>query len=494
MATNYNYPDPTNIEAAAQYRPGVASRLFNVLTGGLGGAITGTTERGQEAARARQALLQEEFQKRDEQRALERQLMINALQSGVETPVGQTFDEKMADFRQKMIRSQLAAVEGAKYGALSPTGPYPSPLQSEPQFQIAAGKSQAELARRAAELQQTEDIQGTKYSGMITGMGGKVTPGASAGELAGQLELVRSGLPTRQKAQLARADLATLRNLNAFPSPVDINALSDEEAIAQAELFGKKYYNESYLTAFQKRQEAESANVVKFNELLANPNADKTALKQAYFNLPADAQKDEGYRIAAGVPRPATPKEKESLTSYIDSVDKSSNLAKSISYLAGTGEIAKVSQQNFNGFNSWLRGFQNRFGSEDPRFQSINNVVQEFQRLIAEQRKSFFGASLTDNEFRVAKELFADPNQANFLPRVINLVDSIMSKDVIGRQYDRNGIFVDNQTRQEVQDARNQWLQTKEKYNFGGLGATNTGMPSNKMSRLEELRRKKAQQ
>lgn len=493
MATNYNYPDPTNIEAAAQYRPGVASRLFNVLTGGLGGAVTGTTERAQEAARARQALLQEEFQKRDEQRALERQLMINAIQSGVETPVGQTLEEKMADLRQKMLRSQLAAGEGAKYGALSPTGPYPSQFQGEPAFQIAAGKSQAELARRSAELQQAEDIQAPKYAGMITGMGGKVTPGASAGELAGQLELVRSGLPTRQKAQLARADLATLRNLNAFPSPVDINALSDEEAIAQAELFGKKYYNESYITAFQKRQEAESANVIKFNELMANPNADKTALKQAYFNLPSDAQKDEGYRIAAGVPRPATPKEKDSLNGYIDAVNSSSNLARSISDLVGSGEIAKVSQQNFNGFNSWLRGFQNRFGSEDARFRSINNVIQQFQQLVADQRKDLFGASLTNNELKVAKEIFSDPNQANFLPRVLNLVDSIMSKDVIGRQFDRNGIFVDNQTKQEVQDARNQWLQAKEKYNFGGFGTTKTGLPSNKMSRLEELRRKKAQ-
>jgi len=483
-----------SLESQASQRINPFLRGLSLLTGGIAGEFTGTNEQIRRQNAINQALLQDEFQKRDEQRALERQLMINALQEGVGQLEGSTFEAKMADFQKKRLRSQLAAVEGAKYGALSPTGPYPSQFQGEPAFQIAAGKSQAELARRAAELQQTEDIQAPKYAGMITGMGGKVTPGASAGELAGQLELVRSGLPTRQKAQLARADLATLRNLNAFPSPVDINALSDEEAIAQAELFGKKYYNESYLTAFQKRQQAESANVVKFNELLANPAADKTALKEAYFNLPADAQKDEGYRIAAGVPRPATPEEKKSLNNYIDSVDRSSNLAKSIADLAGSGEIAKVSQQNFNGFNSWLRGFQNRFGSEDPRFQSINNVVQEFQRLIAEQRKSFFGASLTDNEFRVAKELFADPNQANFLPRVINLVDSIMSKDVISRQYDRNGIFVDNQTRQEVQDARNQWLQAKEKYNFGGLGATKTGMPSNKMSRLEELRRKKAQQ
>ena len=69
MATP-KYFDPADIETQAKYRPGVASNIFNVLTGGLAGQITGSTQRAQEAARARQALLQEEFGKRDEERAL----------------------------------------------------------------------------------------------------------------------------------------------------------------------------------------------------------------------------------------------------------------------------------------------------------------------------------------------------------------------------------------------------------------------------------------
>ena len=71
MAT-LNYPDPADIEGQAKYRPGVASNIFNVLTGGLAGQITGTTQRAQEAARARQALLQEDLDKRNEQRMIER--------------------------------------------------------------------------------------------------------------------------------------------------------------------------------------------------------------------------------------------------------------------------------------------------------------------------------------------------------------------------------------------------------------------------------------
>jgi len=67
-----NYFDPADIETQARYRPGVASNIFNVLTGGLAGQITGSTQRAQEAARARQALLQEDLDKRNEQRMIER--------------------------------------------------------------------------------------------------------------------------------------------------------------------------------------------------------------------------------------------------------------------------------------------------------------------------------------------------------------------------------------------------------------------------------------
>jgi hypothetical protein len=71
MATQ-NYPDVGTLEQASKYRTGVPTRLLNVLTGGLAGAITGSTEKAQEAARARQALLQEDLDKRTEQRMIER--------------------------------------------------------------------------------------------------------------------------------------------------------------------------------------------------------------------------------------------------------------------------------------------------------------------------------------------------------------------------------------------------------------------------------------
>ena len=496
MATP-NYFDPADIETQARYRPGVASNIFNVLTGGLAGQISGSTQRAQEAARARQALLQEEFGKRDEQRMLDRQLMINALQSGIEQPAGATLEEKMADFRNKSVRKTLAAAQGAREGIQSPTGPYQSPYQSDPAFQIAAAQAQGDLEKRRVELQQTEDIQRRNLFNQAKGFGINVGPDATAGEIQAAIESkrpsIQAGAYTEEAGKKAKAQLRTLQGMGFVPSPVNVDSMSDAEAIANADIYGRQQQQSDYIGAAQRASKADTQALRTFTQLLATPNVDKNTLQEAYYNLGKDEQKNEEFRILAQVPRAATPKENESLDKYISSIDKSSKLAKSMSNLAGLGEISKVSKENFNGFQSWFRGLENRFGAEDARLKSINNVVQEFQALIAEQRKDFFGASLTNNEFEVAKQLFADPNQANFLPRVIELVDSIMSKDEIQRKYERRGIYIDPYTKKDVQDARKGWDEIKKQYNFGGLGAASGGLSPDKMSRLQELQRKKNQ-
>jgi hypothetical protein len=472
MATNYNYPDPADIEAQAKYRPGVASNIFNVLTGGLAGAVTGTTQRGQEAARARQALLQEEFGKRDEQRMLDRQLMINALQQGIEAPTGATLEEKMADFRNKSLRRQIAAGEGMGYGLGQRMGP--SQYEAEPAFKIAATQAANQMAQREAELRQTRDLKGPELIDALAGYKITPAPGTPVGQLESMLEMARtkaqSQIPLETSGIRAKAQLKTLQGMGFVPSPINVDDMSDAEAVANAEIYGRQQQQIDYFGAFERKGKAEEEAVDNFNLLLSDPNRNQDALKKAYLKLPKDSKLEE-YRIAAGVNRPATPKETESLDKYVAAVDRSSALAGSIQSLVGNRSIPDVSQESFNGFTSWMRGAKNKLGAEDPSLRSINNVVQEFQALIAQQRKDFFGASLTDNEFEVAKQLFADPNQANFLPRVLSLVDSIMSKDEIQRKYTRRGIFVDSETKKDVDDARSKYSKIKSELNFGSPGS-----------------------
>jgi len=287
-----------------------------------------------------------------------------------------------------------------------------------------------------------------------------------------QQEVARSQsrIPAEERGKQARAGLSFLQQKGEIPMVEDLSKIPDEEAVVRFNILGEEYRQKNRDFAFERKAEAENKAVDDFNLLLSNPNRDQEALKKAYLKLPKDSRLEE-YRIAAGVNRPATPKETESLDKYVAAVDRSSALAGSIQSLVGNRSIPDVSQESFNGFTSWMRGAKNKLGAEDPSLRSINNVVQEFQALIAQQRKDFFGASLTDNEFEVAKELFADPNQANFLPRVLSLVDSIMSKDEIQRKYTRRGIFVDSETKKDVNDARSKYSKIKSELNFGNSGS-----------------------
>ena len=76
-------PQFANLEQQATQRINPLLKGLSMLTGGIAGELTGTNEQIRQQRAARRALLQEELQKRDEQRALDRQLMINALQQGV---------------------------------------------------------------------------------------------------------------------------------------------------------------------------------------------------------------------------------------------------------------------------------------------------------------------------------------------------------------------------------------------------------------------------
>jgi hypothetical protein len=444
-------------------------RGLSLLTGGIAGEFTGTNEDIRSRALAKQALFQEEINKRDEERTLARQLMVNALQQGIAAPEGATLEEKMADFRNKALRRQIAATEGKLFGYGQTIGP--SQYEAEPAFQVAAGESQARMKEREAELRQTRDLEVPELVSGLSAYGVKASPDMPVGQLKAmfQQEVARSQsrIPAEERGNQAKAGLMFLQQKGEIPSVIDIYKMSPEEAVAQYNILGEEYRQKNRDFAFERKAEAENKAVDDFNLLLSNPNRDQEALKKAYLKLPKDSKLEE-YRIAAGVARPANTKENESLDKYIAAVDRSSALVGSIQSLVGNRSIPDVSQESFNGFTSWMRGAKNKLGAEDPSLRSINNVVQEFQALIAQQRKDFFGASLTDNEFEVAKQLFADPKQANFLPRVLELVDSIMSKDEIQNKYTRRGIFVDAETKKDIGDKRSKYYKIKSELNFGG--------------------------
>lgn len=477
MATP-KYFDPADIETQARYRPGVASNIFNVLTGGLAGQITGSTQRAQEAARARQALLQEEFGKRDEQRTLDRQLMINALQSGIEAPTGATLEEKMADYRNKSLRKTLATAQGAIEGVQSPTGPYRSPYQSDPAFQIAAAQAQGELEKRRAEFEQQSNLERAKLApnlvSQLGAYGVPASPDMPVGQLSAMLEQERARAQSRiyseDRGKQARAGLAFLQQKGEIPMVEDLSKIPDEEAVVRFNILGREYEQKNREFQFEKKRKIEQESLKSFMQELKAEKPDKEKLQSLYSQLPQSSQDNEEFRVSAGVTRAMAKDERDALNSYVEGLGMAGSLAQSISALQGAGDLAKVSQKGFNGFKAWLTGIKNKYGVEDARYAALNDVIQEFEAYVSGKRKTLFGASLTGNELRSAKMLFGDPESANFLPRALKLIDSAFKDDVIERRFNRNAIFVDQATQREVQEARQNWFDTRDQFGFLSLG------------------------
>ena len=461
-------------------------RGLTLLTGGLAGEFTGTNEDIRNRALAKQALFQEDINKRDEDRSLSRQLMVNALQQGIAAPVGATLEEKMADFRNKSLRRQIAATEGKLFGYGQSMGPMQS--QADPAFNIAAGQSQAELAQQGAGLKQRRDIAAEENRQFLEGRGINIPDGANAGQLEALRRTedikMQSSIPFEQRGEIAKAGLRRLQSSGAYPSPMDVSKMTPAQAIAEEEPASKQYAESQRVFAFQKRDQAEQNAVRGFMQEARKETLDQSKLQEMFYALPLDAQKDARNREIAGVTSVATPKEREQLTKYTGLLSVAQTLAGNLSDLAKSDDISKVSQQNFNGFTSWIRGISNKYGTEDPKVKLLNEVVQQFQQVVAGKRKDLFGASLTKPELDSAFSQFGDPNSANFLPRMVTFLDGVFSRDVVQEDFKAFGIQVPEALEKRTQEARNAWLNTRESLNFGGKQGSST----NKDKRIQDLR------
>lgn len=464
MATN------DSLETQASQRINPFLRGLSMLTGGIAGEFTGTNEQIRRQNAINQALLQDEFAKRDEERAMRRQLMANALKEGVELDPNASLDQMMADYRKKQVQGEIMRSQGRIFGLGQSVGP--SPYEANPQYQAAVLGGQRELAEKRAEATALEDINRSKIAEKIRGFGATPTPGASAGELEGQLESVRmeaqSKIPLQQRGEQAKAELKTLQGLNAFPSPVNIDSLTPQQAISQAEIYGRKYQQESYIGQFDRTQKAQQDAFNKFNEEASLDTPDPNKLKGLYAQLPVSLQRDPEIKRTAGVTTAPSVAERKTLSGWKDTLGRATNLASSIAALAGTEDLSKVSQQNFNGIRSWFRGLQNKYGAEDPRLNSLNTIIQQFEQVVAGTRKDLFGASLTGNELQSARQQFGDPNSANFLPRMVQFLDNVFSKDLVA-EYRDNMIAVPPGLAKSAEEARQNWLKTREQFNFGNL-------------------------
>ena len=440
MATP-NYFDPADIETQARYRPGVASHIFNVLTGGLAGQISGSTQRAQEAARARQALLQEEFGKRDEQRMLDRQLMINALQQGIELSPNGTLEQKMADFRNKSLRKQMAAAQGKQYG-YGEMGPFES--QADPSFNIAAGQAQAEMAQRAAELRQRQELEAPELAAQLRAFGEPVPPGATAGQLKGLVEVARmrsqSQIPAQMRQEDDKTNLIDLYTqypgLKAFGGKSDADMQNLPASAAKA--IYTRANKELETSKTLQNKEAQANAFTRTMGILNLPFEQRTTPEnlQALYADSALVGKtvtdSPKWQATMGLGPKLEAKELDNVKSYAESLQVGNNFAKLLANVAKQpGGLKKFQENNFGTIANAINTKGSKFFSSDAERELARALVQEYEAFRQGPRKFLFGASLTSGEQESANISFGTPTDKDFFNRAVQFIDRVQQNDPV---------------------------------------------------------------
>ncbi len=444
MATP-KYFDPADIETQARYRPGVASNIFNVLTGGLAGQISGSTQRAQEAARARQALLQEEFGKRDEERAIKRQLFINAIQQGAELDPNATIAQMADDLRKQKLKRSLLEQSGRISAYNEAAGQTPQGIalladRTSPFFQAAQLAAKADLGEKEAQVALEEKRNTPALRAQLEGLapGTYIPPNAPAGQLRGLIQAAQYKLPMqmRQESEVgAVADLfATNPNLKAFEGYTPEKIQSVAPGLAKSLL--ARANKELTETADAQNKKRKSDATKMFAAILQLPADQRTLpenvakLNELAPDVPTYYTQDPKFKAAVGIGEPLDDKQLETIMNYDRSLAGINRFVSVLGEVAKTpGGISKFQNTNYGTIKNELNNTRSKFFANDAERELASQLVQEYEGIVSGERKSLFGQSLTLQEGRKSDINFGTPADKNFLNRALEFVDRTTSYD-----------------------------------------------------------------
>jgi len=451
MATNYNYPSAEDIETQAKYRPGVASNIFNVLTGGLAGQITGSTQRAQEAARARQALLQEEFNKRDEERAIKRQLFVNAIQQGAELDPNATIAQMADDLRKQKIKRDLLQQSGRISAYNEAAGQTPQGValladRTSPFFQAAQLAAKADLGEKEAQVALEEKRQTPALRAQYEALapGAYIPPDATAGQLKGLIEVARmrsqSQIPAQMRQEDDKTNLIDLFNqyqgLKAFGgmSEADVQKLPASAAKGYLTRANKELETSKTL----QNKEAQSNAFARTMGILNLP-FDQRTTPENLQTLYADASlvgksitDSPKWQATMGLGPKLDNDQLKEVKSYSDSLSIGNRFAKLVAAAASQpGGLKKFQDNNFGTIRNALNNQSSKFFSNNAERELARALVQEYEAFVQGPRKFLFGASLTAGEQGSANLSFGTASDKDFFNRAIQFIDRVHENDPV---------------------------------------------------------------
>jgi hypothetical protein len=451
MATNYNYPSAEDIETQAKYRPGVASNIFNVLTGGLAGQITGGTQRAQEAARARQALLQEEFNKRDEERAIKRQLFVNAIQQGAELDPNATIAQMADDLRKQKIKRDLLQQSGRISAYNEAAGQTPQGValladRTSPFFQAAQLAAKADLGEKEAQVALEEKRQTPALRAQYEALapGAYIPPDATAGQLKGLIEVARMRSQSQIPAQMRQEDDKTnlIDLFNQYPGLKAFGGMSEADVQKLPASAAKGYLtraNKELETSKTLQNKEAQSNAFARTMGILNLPFDQRTTPENLQTLYADASlvgksitDSPKWQATMGLGPKLDNDQLKEVKSYSDSLSIGNRFAKLVAAAASQpGGLKKFQDNNFGTIRNALNTQGSKFFSNNAERELARALVQEYEAFVQGPRKFLFGASLTAGEQGSANLSFGTASDKDFFNRAIQFIDRVHENDPV---------------------------------------------------------------
>ena len=408
------FPSTDNLESVAQYRPGVASRIANLLTGGIAGQLTGTTERAQEAATARQFLLQDRMSEAIMKRRRMEQLLESAQQAGISSEEAGTLINNPTQLYNRInemrMRESLAKETGRQMGVSGDQGPIQTQTPQESRaFGIGMAEGQADQFNKnlqLSRLKQSAQSLGIQISDQDTEESIRAKIGQQSAETS---QKTSDELARKRKADEANAGLRLL----GIEVPKD-----DQDAIA--------LWNQKQAEAPTRAQQGVQRNLDKF--YTAVESGDQNKIREAYSALPPSLRSDPKTMESAGINPVIPPEVRKEIPSIMKQYEEAGIAAQAIADLVGSNDYRTVSRDSFNELTYKLNKQKDKFFKSDAERDAVNEVIQAFSTLVSSGRKNLFGASLTSSELAEAQDIWAKKDSADFLPRALRFIDRVHSR------------------------------------------------------------------
>jgi hypothetical protein len=428
------FPDPADLESAAQYRPSVGANILNLLTGGIYGGLTGKTQRAQEGETARQLLLREQLQSRAEERDLERQmqrrLLETALTAGVDVPQGGDIYQRMSALRSGLAKAAVESEAGARAGYGFADIPTAEQQQSLP-YQRAA--SEAQMGRYAAMSRANleEEINRPRIIAQAKALGVDFDPNTPTSGIEALVSKKKSSI-----SQEVNQDFLTQRNKEdillaqssenpEFLRSFDVTKATPAQINANAEALDR-----------WRKEQKDTAEERKTKNLLDYQNQIKRALSEGDMRKAQELVYQAPYREIRNDPNqywqsiaqtqiPIPKKKQEELAELPTQMAGGVSFIKRVGSLAKGKNINEVSKMSFNALASNLDTLGAQYFGNDEARNALRAIRQEFEGIVSQNRKTLFGASLTGSELESARDIFGNKDSADFLPRAIQFMDKV---------------------------------------------------------------------